>query len=578
MYNTHPVQPGVGWEDDLKVYIHQSTKNRWYPQIRSGWFYLNGQEDYLYAQEGYEDIQIPFGETDNFVLASSPDFRAASRQGPIIIDGEEFRYTRATSNLSVLNQVTPTSYDNNFLYIDVPGELVALTNASGVDMVTVPSTGHLIDRNYYYWDFINRRAWIARDINDPNRQEALFATYLKDKPSLLQEEILLVDSDGKLRTMLDRVATGAWSPVIYAIGYGPINVASVDRNVITPSTLLPEGTRTAVRYYVDGSFCITEDDTNVENTVLSILRLKNEKAVIRWEEAQYNSCFDTGVFSTSDSSYVQINPIMAGVDSGFVYLSNPRHPAENLSKIKLDVAPDVVEGEYREPVRIAVTALDSSNTPLPKVKVDVWITKDTDQSIIYRPIATDGDTPMGGTTDFTGKRYFIWESRPELLQGFTVHASAMSASRTIYRDNYQFWVTKSLIHSDVIRSAKAHLYLNPNKGPDGLQDLYVYLTNQYGAPYLYDPKVAIHCELGRLYPTTAYSSSGSTPGAQDIEVSFSQSNISGLRVATCKYFPVEGDRITAWPVSNIDSTNPSLWVYVRYTFESVPLEVQNVSS
>jgi hypothetical protein len=377
--------------------------------------------------------------------------------------------------------------------------------------------------------------------------------------------------------MLDRVATGAWSPVIYAIGYGPINVASVDRNVITPSTLLPEGTRTAVRYYVDGSFCITEDDTNVENTVLSILRLKNEKAVIRWEEAQYNSCFDTGVFSTSDSSYVQINPIMSGADSGFVYLSKPRHPAENLSKIVISETPDFPEGVYREAVRIVVTALDYNNMPLPKVKVDVWITKNDNKSIIYRPIALDDDTPMGGTTDFSGNRYFIWENKPELIQGFTIYASAMSASRVIRSSTAGFWVTKSLIHSDVIRLAKTYLYLSPNKGPDGLHDLYVYLTDQCGIPYLDDLNAVVQCKLGRLYQTTTQGSSGSISG-QSIVVSFSQSNTNMLRVATCKYFPVEGDRITSWPTGNMDSNNPSLWTYLGYTFESAPLEVQNISS
>ena len=137
MKNNHIVSPGIGWEGDLKVALHQSTQNRWFPQIKAGWFYLNAQEDYLYAIEGWEDVVIPEGITTNFILSSNPNLRVASGQGPIIIDGDELRYTRVTANLSVYVEATPVIYDNNLLFIDISGEVVMVTDSSGFDMSSV---------------------------------------------------------------------------------------------------------------------------------------------------------------------------------------------------------------------------------------------------------------------------------------------------------------------------------------------------------------------------------------------------------------------------------------------------------
>jgi len=574
MHNTHPVSPGIGWDTDLETYLHQSTNNRWFPQVRSGWFYLNGQEDYLYAKEGYENITVAYG-LSNINLSTNPDLRLASRQAPIILDGEDLRYTRLTSNLTAFISVTPTASGTNLLFINVPGELVSITNSSGVDLFSAPSTGHLSERNYYYWDSSARVAWISRDTTDSLRLETLYITYLKDIPSLLQEEVLLVDSDGKIRTMFDRIAMWNGYPIIYVPGIGSISASGIDKNVITPSIPLAEGTRVAAKYYIDGSFGIFDDVTSVNNYVINTFRLKTDTAVFRWEQAQYYSPFDTGVFDSSDLSYVQLNPLHSGIESGFLYLGNPRHPAEDLKELNIKVSPIRVSAKQREPVRIVVTALDTSNVPLPKVNVSTWITNDSDPSTIYTPIPLDIDTPIGGATDFSGKRHFMWSSRPQLVGTYTVYASAMNASGSIFIASHPLTLAESLMYTDIVNTSKVSLYLNPNKGSDGLSDLYIYLTTQYGTPMIPNLKVSIHCEKGRLYYSSSSTASGSNIGTQDLEIGFTNTNISGLRVTTCRYSRIAGDRITAWPTSNKDSADPSNWVETSYAFECTPLEIES---
>ena len=572
MKNNHIVSPGIGWEGDLKVALHQSTQNRWFPQIKAGWFYLNAQEDYLYAIEGWEDVVIPEGITTNFILSSNPNLRVASGQGPIIIDGDELRYTRVTANLSVYVEATPVIYDNNLLFIDISGEVVMVTDSSGFDMSSVPSTGHLVERKYYYWDFINRRIWVARASSDPNRQSNLYITYLKDKPDLKQQELIIADSDGKFRVMFDRVAGSPWDPTIFIIGIGSVAVSNIDKNVITPAITVAEGTKAAISYYVDGSFCITDNNTDPEGVFIATFREKEEKAVFRWEQAQWFSSFDTGVFSDRELSYVQINPIMSGCESGFLYLSKPRHPAETLSTLKLDVSPIRISGKQREPTRIVASTLDSANTPLGKVDVDVWISDV--QGNTYKPIPLDVDTSLGGRTDFSGKKHFIWESSPTTIGTYTVYASSMTVTGGVLMTSHPLLVVGSLLFTDVINTTKVSLYLNPSKDPDGLQDLYIYLTTQYGTPAIPNLKVSIHCETGRLFYGKTFSSSGSNVGFQDLEIPFSNTSSDGLRVTTCKYLSVAGDKIIAYPTNNTDDVNPANWALTPYSFECTPLEIE----
>jgi hypothetical protein len=563
------VSPGVGWSDNLKVTIHQSSNNQWFPQIKAGWFYLNGQENYLFAKEGWQNIAIPAGISNNFPLLNTPDLRSGAVQGPLIIDGEVFRYTRVTANFSAYASGVPISYASGLLYIKIPGELVSLTGADGVDMINVPGTGFLTSRNFYYWDFINRVAWIQRSPNDPASGETLYYSYLKDYTDLYQDEILIVDSDGLLRTMFDRAVVVQ----VYVIGTGVVSGCTSAGNIITPGIPLAPGTKVAVRYLVDGSFCISESQSNPTSTSLSIYRSVPDNAVFRWETSQFDSSFDTETIKNSSNNYIQLNSLMTGITPGFIYLGNPRYPAETLASIEINAAPCTVSGLQREPIRIVVTAYDTGNLPLPKVPVDVWITQDSNPSIVYRPTPMDSNLLSSGNTDLSGQRHFMWASKPELLGSFTITASAMSGSGAVLMDTYPITVQKSLMFTDIVNLPKVTLYLSPNKGPNGLHDLYLYLTNQLGVPIPQNFKAAVHCNKGRLYQTTAFLASGNPNGVQDIVLAPAQNSLSGVQVLTCWYLPVDGDQITAYPVSNKDDPNPINWAFTAYSFVCTPLDV-----
>lgn len=573
--NSFPITPGIGDDTDLEVKIHKSGQ-KWFPQIHSGYFYLNAQENYLYASEGYEDITVSAGLTTEFTLTSTTNFKEASRNGPIIIDGETFRWARVGANFTAYNAATPNPSGSNLLYIGVQGQLVIVTQNDGTDMIQVPTIDFLTERNFYYFDQANRLLWINRDPNDPDRLETLYISYLQDTPTLLQEEIIIVDSDNKVRVMLDKVVNDiGYEPIIYVPGIGSITCTAT-RNVLTPTTDITPGTKVAARYYVDGSFLLTSNDSNPPyGTTLSLYRSVTEKATIRWETTCYSPYFDTGIFKDSDLSYIQLNSLYTGISPGFVYLSSPRLPEETLDSLRIRVSPLRVSGQIRETVRISIKALDVSNRGIPKVFVDCWLKNNNDSSIIYKPICADIDTPINNKTDFNGEKHFLWSTKPQALGNYTVYASAMTVSGTII-DTHPLIVSQALLFTDIANAPKVNLYLSPNKGPDGLQDLYVYLTTQTGIPYQPNLKVSIHCKKGLLYQISSYSGSANILGSQDLVVNFDKNNLSGVRVTTCRYQYSSGDSIIAKPISNTDDPDPTNWVLIGYSIESVPLLVDSI--
>lgn len=568
IFNRHPISQGIGWSDDLTVAIHESTGNKWFPQIQSGFFYLAGQEDYLYASEGWEETIIPPG-ISTISLSSTPDLKAASRSGPIIIEGETINYTRCTANFSAFYPVTPDIVTNDLLSITVSGELALLTNHTGVDMTSVPGTGFLIDRDYYYWDYVNRKVWIARDPNDVNKQESLYVSYLKDRPTLQQEEIVFVDSDGLVRTMFDRVyynpSGSTENPVIYLIGTGTLSASAVYRNVVYPASSITPNTRVAIRYYIDGSFGITDID-NSDNTTLTVLRSISDRVKIRWEKAFNYSFFDTGIFNSNSLSYVQLNPILTGVSPGFLYLDKPRHPAETLNELVIQVYPSIISSQLRQTVRVLVTAIDSSSRSLPKVPISCWVTDASGN--IYS--TTNLDSGVNGT-DFKGQCHYSWGSKPQMTGTLTVYASALSATGSVLISSAPIKIISPPIFSEMTRNPKIYLYLSPNKDSQGLQDLYAYVTTEMGIPFSENPNIVVSCKLGKFYTTRILSVTGTVDGSQQVILSsdFNSSNaISGFRVGTCKYQAIIGDQIIAYPENNIDSN-----IIVNYKFQSTPLEI-----
>lgn len=567
MHNKRPVQAGIGWSDDLRVRLHEGDSGAWYPQVNPGWYYIDGQEHYLYAREGWADVIIPSGATLALALPATGDLAASAVKGPLIIDGAFYRYQRLSSNFSAFNPCVPVIYtpssgaSGSLMYVNIPGELVLATGNDGTDMIPVPGLSYLQQRNYYYWDFVNRLFWISRDPNDPNRNEILYLSWLKDRPDLYQDEILLVDSDGLVRTMLTNVV----SPVTITIpGVGQVS-GSAAGNVVTPAIPLPENQRVSVRYLVDGSFCISDSATSPGTTNLSTYRSVSEPATVRWETAKWNAPLDLQPLGSNgqQSLYdgilpaVQLNPLLCGISYGFLYLSDKRSAAERLASLQIEASPGTVSSMLGETVNITVTALDANNLPVQGIPVRTSVSGPS--AVNIQPVLLQSS--IYGQTDFNGAQFFSWVTNPSISVGtYTIGASAYTSTGNLITTSKTVSVATPLILTDAINTVKAITYLNPNPNPNGLLNLYVYLTNQLGVPVLKPVTVTLQCKLGLLYLASTYGSSGSVNGVKSLSVTMSNQSVTAM----CQYLPVNGDVITATP-SNLNGS--------AYSFVSTPLLV-----
>lgn len=560
--NTLPVSPGVGGTDDLLVKLHENTFNRWFPQLQSGFFFLGNREHYLYASEGKEDITIPAG-INTISLTSTPDLLTAAKNGPIILTGEWGDYVRSTNCLTVYASIVPSgSATATLLSCSVPGELVMLTSSAGVTMSSVPSSGYLVDRNYYYFDSTNRIVYVSRNTSDTNRIETLYATYLGDAPKLLQEEILIVNQ-GVLRTTLSDVLFGAsgtaLDPSITVIGTGTIAASAVVGNILYPEQALAEDTVACVRYYINHSYIAGLSGNNLSIQTLSHVA---DHGTLFWENAFVYSYFDAGTFPSSGSCYVQLNPALSGIDSGFLYIAEPIHPAEHLDRLRIFSSPLKLSNKTREQARITVLALDKDDNPLPKIPVTCWITKD---GATYNTLSMDLEYPLGGT-DFRGEAHFAFMASPNMFGTYTICASSLSSTGSVVQTTSILEVCDPMALTDAVDAGKVFLYLNNRPDALGYYDLYVYLTNQAGIPLLTDQDVLVWCDNGKLLPTTTLGVSGTVTASKSLSLDFGESdNLAGLRVAVCKYIPATlQDKIYAVPEGN----------NVVYKFTSTPLEVR----
>jgi hypothetical protein len=563
MYNKRPVKPGIGWSDDLLVRFHEGDNGAWYPQVNPGWYYLDGKENYLYAREGWADVVVPSGSTLSLTLPPGGDLSASLVSGPLIIDGAMFRYQRLTSNFSAFNPVvpviyTPSSGASGFLMsVSVSGELLLATGADGTDMVPVPGISYLQQRNYYYWDFVNRLFWIARDPNDPNRNETLYLSWMKDRPDLNQDEILLVDSDGLIRTMFSNVV----SPVLITIPGVGATSGSAAGNVITPGISLSENQRVSVRYLVDGSFCVSDSVANPGTSNLSVYRSVSEPATVRWENAKYGAPLDIQPLQASDGGMygaalpsVQLNPLITGISDGFVYLSDKRDPTERLASLDISVSSETITAMFGETVNITITALDSNNIPLAGIPITALVTGPSYQS---DPISLTSS--IQGATDFNGNQFFSWVTNPSIQVGtYAISASAFTSTGIPITQSVSIVVSIPLIMTDALNAVKVTPYLNPNTNPNGLLNLYAYVTTQLGVPVIQPMTITIQCNLGLLYLNSSYGASGAVNGVKYLSMTTNTQSLTAM----CQYFPVSGDIITIIP-SNINGSG--------YSFESVPL-------
>jgi hypothetical protein len=233
------------------------------------------------------------------------------------------------------------------------------------DNSTPPDTSqpYTTDTNYY-------KIYLRRDTAPTD----VFISYLRLTSSLEINEVVEVSSDGAVRCQYDNIywantitaSTSGYNPLVRKVsgsviedvriygGHGSVGVSGyiLDTNnnpttgvsvTKTNTIYLPSGTTitsgdfVGVRYYVKNSFTMLEllSDINNFNQFLT-------------SSGDYRVVFDSGLFkyhdvgetySSSDLSYVQLNPLENGVRSGFLWVSKGPATTPIIGEISVFASP-----------------------------------------------------------------------------------------------------------------------------------------------------------------------------------------------------------------------------------------------
>lgn len=361
---------GIGSGNDLKVSVSESPDGHWYPELEPGYFYINDTESYLYANVGVVNPTWSAGTVVSTSVALSYD---PTVLGPI-------RVTRA-SNGDVLRRISSPllpfqecsfSTSGSYKYAPVTGVLISVvSDPKNGSYLGVLKPSDIYSRNDYYYDADNSRFFIADD-NPPS----IFATSVvssSQSSMLRQNEIVVVDKDGKIRTQL--------SPIMYASGVvvtkptasGAVIVSSgmaVTNNVVTlPSgTTITSGDLVSVSYNITDSFCAEYNGTH-----LVVSGIVATSGVYRIEYETSDSTYKVSNLAPYHLSRIDLNPILESQRSSYLYLCD-----EDLSfndpyyiNVKLESENLVYSEWYRPPILVEIEVLDKNLDPIPRQQVIV---------------------------------------------------------------------------------------------------------------------------------------------------------------------------------------------------------------
>lgn len=367
-------QSGVGGGRDLKLKIREDLEGGWFALLHAGTFYLEEEERYFFARKGY----LLFSEaTVNEVrtatvtgLAEDPTTR-----GPIRLlrqsDGKALQ--RVGSPLAAFVHIAPadwTDLGDDVKWVTVPGLLVQLcTNPRDGVYLQVPAVADIISTEDYVYDAAAGKIYL-KDATPPH----LYMTYVRggdQAAPLTQEEILCVDPDGKLRTQLSGLyASAGFEPKAFKptdTGILEIALTLESKNVLTHAEpdLLP-GDLVAVKYWAKDTFHAHYDSGTLTVTYFPTLA---DDYFIEYELGLEH--YDTSQLPTADASRLQLNPLLAARESGFVYLTDIDAERADVAKVRLQVddANPLFVAAGSAPVLVTLTALDSEGDPIPGVEL-----------------------------------------------------------------------------------------------------------------------------------------------------------------------------------------------------------------
>lgn len=353
-------QSGVGDGDQLQVQLREGLDGGWYARYRTGWFYLGTEEEYLYAEKGEGTLTGTARTSGCVSFTVSGD---VTDYGPIRVKSLETnaQLQRVSSPLRCYRELTfsaISSGNTELRSATLPssGLLVQLCThpVTGI-YLSVPATGDIQNRDQYVYHPQSAKIYI-RDTNPPT----LYATYIvgeTDPSQLRQEEILVVDRDGYLRTQLSPVASGG----LYAATVrrpSPTGTVSVSAMVVSGNLLTATGLSTgdvvAVDYWVYNSFhAYVSGGTTL---VVRTLPAASGSHAVTWEAGD-GEYYDTTKLPVGHPDRINLNPLIYARRSGFLQIVDSDTPQANPAQIELQLSEHNVVYDSR-----LVATLTPSNT------------------------------------------------------------------------------------------------------------------------------------------------------------------------------------------------------------------------
>lgn len=467
---------GVGHGEDLQVKVRETPDGSWFPLVHVGHYYLGTEVGYLYANKG-SAVFSPGLTGSVHALRVSGLTDDPTRLGPILLwSSRTVRpLQRLASPLRAYRELILAG-SGDVRSATVPGLLISLVShpVTGI-LLSVPATGDIIDNTEYVYD---PRTGVVhlRNSNPPS----LYATYLVDEtdPNLLrQEEILRVGTDGQLRTMRRNVfwASGSiYRPQVKKPGSAGATSATgilVTQNVITlPSVGIVSGDIVRCQYFVSDSFVAVPS-----GTLLLVQALLTASGTYTLEyETGTTGWYDTSQLASGSVNYLQLNPLFAPRESGFLYLVDPAEPWPTAARVRLSVSNSnpIWSTSGCATVVIAVKVLDQEGESIPHTTLTTTAAGASGVLALSYP-----STPV---TDGIGQVLYTWTPQGSGVVTVTALASGSTASGQI-----QFTVRDSRSYTSQTerRLGKLMLHLEEEPFLEQLLRLNAYYCYADGSPF-----------------------------------------------------------------------------------------------
>jgi hypothetical protein len=527
---------GVGGGEDLLVSIAAAANDSWVPRIRKGWCYYQDTEHYLFAKK-MQVVSSNHTSATPITLSTTNcdigyDHTKVLSYGPVIV----------TSVSDVLHPTTPKPF------VQVAGNLRACFSSTGSSVTGTNRYEHVLAGfpvEVYRTSMSSqmRRVPTPEAVQDSNEYCAemelsgetlqykvtvsgpsdIYVTMVVDPWSsdsvvdwFRQEEIAVVDQTMKLRTMYKEiipVAVGSYTAPsiklledgvytsVTATGFLDSDVIGSSGNVLnlpdsytrsdTQTGTIKPGDRVVISYYVNHSWVINEN-------VLHALDVCGAPVAVTVNyEGSIADTWDGDDTPRTSGSFVQLNPLKDGVNSGFLYIVDEDTVSRKVSRLDAYVSPGntTVGATDSEPVRVVVMAVDANGDPVRDAKITVS-TAGAAGSFVK------GCTfPESAMTDWRGLVRYVWKPSAAGDATLTFSTGGVSAVATVHQHSYADLIDSAF--DAATTNKKMYMILTDQPDRPGTMLARAYVTDITGSFPVYGVSVLFKSQNGAFADSTA---------------------------------------------------------------------------